>query len=148
MGGHATVAGSIWRYQTISGKKTVISTRPKLLFFFDDSQKLNHLKIELAAVVDWGEPFVKATYKLESNGPLAFTCYEAIQEVVTSIKVAPQENVADGTRLMSIMLLKFPIILSGNSFFLTDYSQNYSYNSPLFSKIFSQFTHPLTMFMI
>ena len=69
------------------------STRPKLLFFFDDSQKLNHLKIELAAVVDWGEPFVNATYKLEGDGPLAFTCYEAIQEVVTSIKVANIPNV-------------------------------------------------------
>ena len=69
------------------------STRPKLLFFFDDSQKLNHLKIELAAVVDWGEPFVKATYKLEGDVHLAFTCYEAIQEVVTSIEVANIPNV-------------------------------------------------------
>ena len=34
------------------------STRPKLLNFFEDSQKLKYLKIELAAVVDWGEVFV------------------------------------------------------------------------------------------
>jgi len=33
--------------------------------FFDDSQNLNHLKIELAAIVDCGEVFVKATYNLE-----------------------------------------------------------------------------------
>ena len=69
------------------------STRPKLLSFFDDPQKLNYLKIELAAVIDCGEPFVKATYKLEGDGPLAFICYEAIQEVVTSIKVANIPNV-------------------------------------------------------
>ena len=69
------------------------STRPKLLSFFDDPQKLNYLKIELAAVIDCGEPFVKATYKLEGDGPLAFICYEAIQEVVKSIKVANIPNV-------------------------------------------------------
>ena len=30
--------------------------------------------------VDWGEPFVKATYFLEGDGPLALECYEAIQK--------------------------------------------------------------------
>ena len=47
------------------------STRPELLAFYADSQKLNHLKIELAAVVDWGEVFVKETYNLEGDDPLA-----------------------------------------------------------------------------
>ena len=55
------------------------STRPKLLNFFEDSQKLKYLKIELVAVVDWGEAFVKATYNLKGDGPLALTCYETIQ---------------------------------------------------------------------
>ena len=68
-------------------------TRPRLLSFFEDTQKLHHLKIELAAVVDWGEPFVKATYNLEGDGPLAFTCYEAIEEVITSIQVENIPNV-------------------------------------------------------
>ena len=45
---------------------------------FEDSQKLNHLKIELAVVVDWGAIFVKATYNLEGDGPLALMCYETI----------------------------------------------------------------------
>ena len=40
-----------------------------------DSQKLVTLKIELAAIVDWGEPFIKATYNLKGDGPLAFTCF-------------------------------------------------------------------------
>ena len=69
------------------------STRPKLLAFFEDSQKLQSFKIELAAVIDWGEAFVKATYNLENDGPLAFTCYETIQEVITSIQVGNIPNV-------------------------------------------------------
>ena len=55
--------------------------------FFDDSQNLNHLKIELAAIVDCGEVFVKATYNLEGDGPLVLTCYETIQEVKSAIQV-------------------------------------------------------------
>ena len=69
------------------------STRPKLLNFFEDSQKLKYLKIELAVVVDWGEAFVKATYNLESDGPLALICYETIQEVISSIQVGNIPNV-------------------------------------------------------
>ena len=65
-------------------------TRPKLLTYFEDPEKLKYLKVELAAVVDYGEPFVKATYNLEGDGPLALSCYELVQEVVASIKV---ENV-------------------------------------------------------
>ena len=68
-------------------------TRPKLLSFFEDTQKLHYLKIELAAVVDWGEAFVKATYNVEGDGPLVFTCYEVIQAVVISIQVANIPNV-------------------------------------------------------
>ena len=56
-------------------------------FRFLKIHKLHNLKIELAAVVDWGELFVKATYNLEGDGPLAFTCYEAMQEVISLIQV-------------------------------------------------------------
>ena len=69
------------------------STRQKLLSFFDDSQKTGLLKLELAAVIDYGEAFVKATYNLEGDGPLAFTCYEEIQAVDASIHVANSSNV-------------------------------------------------------
>ena len=61
------------------------STRPELLAFYVDSQKLNHLKIELAAVVDWGEVSVKATCNLEGDDPLALTCYKTNQEVKIAI---------------------------------------------------------------
>ena len=42
-------------------------TKTKLLSFFSDSSKKDNLQIELAAIVDYGEPFVKATYKLEGD---------------------------------------------------------------------------------
>ena len=51
------------------------------------------MKIELAAVVDWGEVFVKATYNLEGDGPLALTCYKKIQEVKSVIQVGNIPNV-------------------------------------------------------
>lgn len=37
--------------------------------------------MELATVVDVGEHFVKATYKLESDGPLVLRCYEEILKI-------------------------------------------------------------------
>ena len=33
------------------------------------------LQMELAAVIDAGEPFVETTYNLEGDGPLALNCY-------------------------------------------------------------------------
>ena len=37
-----------------------------------------NLKLELAASIDVGEHFVKATYFLEGDGPLVFACYEKL----------------------------------------------------------------------
>ena len=34
--------------------------------------------VELAVTVDAAMPFVKATYNLEGDGPLALSCYETI----------------------------------------------------------------------
>ena len=50
--------------------------------------------LELAAVIDYGEPFVRATYNLEGDGPLALSCYETVQEIVTFIEAdnAPNLN--------------------------------------------------------
>lgn len=69
------------------------ATRKKLIAMLQDSQKLVTLKIELAAIVDWGEPFVKATYNLEGDGPLAFTCFDIVQSVTAAIHVANTPNV-------------------------------------------------------
>ena len=42
----------------------------KLLAYFEDVQKNVYLQLELAAIVDWCEHFVKATYLLEGDGPI------------------------------------------------------------------------------
>ena len=50
-----------------------------------DLSKEVYLKVELASVVDYGKPFVTATYTLEGDGPLVLTCFEVIEEVQASI---------------------------------------------------------------
>ena len=44
------------------------ATTPKLLQLFSDRRKHEYLQLELAVVIDAGEPFVKATYNLEGDG--------------------------------------------------------------------------------
>ena len=69
------------------------ASRHKFLAILQDVQKSALLKVELAAVVDYGEPFVKGTYILEGDGPLVFTCYEEIQVIVNAIHVENIPNV-------------------------------------------------------
>ena len=49
--------------------------------------------MELAAITDYGEPFIKATYKLEGDGPLALECYEIMEFVSRSVELAHAPNV-------------------------------------------------------
>jgi len=44
------------------------ATTAKLLTFFTDPQKKTQLEVELAAILDWGKPFVTTTYSLEGDG--------------------------------------------------------------------------------
>ena len=67
--------------------------RPKLLGILQNPQKKAFLQIEIAAVVDWGEPFVKACYFLEGDGPLAVDAYEAMERVASAIRTANIPNV-------------------------------------------------------
>lgn len=57
----------------------------KLLSFFQDVQKNVCLKLEVAAMVDWGQHF---TYTLESDGPLGLNCFEIINTVRSAIHAA------------------------------------------------------------
>ena len=66
---------------------------PKLLALFDDPHTKSKLQIEMAATVDWGEPFVKACYVLEGDGPLVLRCYEVIDRVRQSIVTENIPNV-------------------------------------------------------
>ena len=52
------------------------ATSTKLLQVLDDPAKTRKLKIEIATTVDAMEPFVKATYKLEGDGPLSLEAYQ------------------------------------------------------------------------
>ena len=63
------------------------ATRPKLLAFFSDLQKQALLQLEIAATVDWGEPFVKACYFLEGDGPLTVDCYEKVSASIRSAHI-------------------------------------------------------------
>ena len=51
----------------------------------NDPAKKLLLQVELAITVDVGEAFVKATYYLEGDGPLVFTCYEKISQLRASV---------------------------------------------------------------
>ena len=64
------------------------ATRRKLLSILQDSQKNSKLQLELAAVIDVGEPFVKATYKLEGDGALVFSCFDVLASLEVRIKTA------------------------------------------------------------
>ena len=93
------------------------SIRPKLLEILNDAQKLAFLQIELAAVIDLGETFVKATYRLEGDGALVFECYEVIREIVAAIQVGNYPNVQAVARKLHLVTLQitiagFPMLLA------------------------------------
>ena len=69
------------------------TSKRKLLGILQDAPKSALLKIELAAVIDYGEPFVKETYNLEGDGPLVFTFYEEVSTIVNAIHIENIPNV-------------------------------------------------------
>ena len=69
------------------------ATRPKVLTFFDDPEKRGCLGIEIAATVNTGMPFVKATYTLEGDGPLVLECCQIIATLPAAVRVAHYLNV-------------------------------------------------------
>lgn len=48
---------------------------------------MSRLQVELAAVIDAGKQFLKATYRLEGDGPLALKCYEIVHNLFAGIHV-------------------------------------------------------------
>ena len=46
-----------------------------------DPESLVNFNLELAVTIDVGEHFVKATYFIEGDGPLVFSCYEKLKAV-------------------------------------------------------------------
>ena len=74
-------------------QKDLPPTRQKLLDVMDDPPQNRKLKTELAVTIDAGEPFVKATYRLEGDGPLAFIVYEEISNLRASVSCEYYPNV-------------------------------------------------------
>ena len=58
------------------------------------------MKIELAATVDAMEPFVKATYNLDGDGPLTLQAYQDLRTVESSIANAYYPNITAMSRLL------------------------------------------------
>ena len=68
------------------------NTRARLLEYFDNPVKLQSLKVKLAAIVDAGKPFVEATYKLESDGPVVLECFDIISSLSITTKMEHYPN--------------------------------------------------------
>ena len=68
-------------------------SRLQLLEILDDPGNCRKLHMELAITIDAGEPFVKATYRLEGDGPLALKAYEAISLLRSTISNEHYSNV-------------------------------------------------------
>jgi len=43
------------------------------------------VELEIAIIIDWGRPFVTATYLLDGDGPLVLHCYEKIEIIKATI---------------------------------------------------------------
>ena len=69
-----------------------LATRRKMLDILRDQPKRALLLVELAATVDGGLPLVQATYRLEGDGSLVFTCFEEVDKVFQAIQVAHFPN--------------------------------------------------------
>ena len=61
------------------------TTTRKILEVFDNPGVCRKFKMELAMTVDAMEPFVKITYILEGDGPLALETYERVHTLSVGI---------------------------------------------------------------
>ena len=69
------------------------TTNWKLLELLQNPTTKSFIQVELAAVVDAGEAFVKATYNLEGDGPLVLKCFEVLSNLTAGIQVGHYPNV-------------------------------------------------------
>ena len=81
--------------------------RSKILATFTDIQKRAYLEIKLAAVIDWGKPFVTATYSLEGDGPLIMNSYDIVETIKSAIHASNTPNVRGVIRSLSSKMPTF-----------------------------------------
>ena len=63
------------------------TTTTKMTNILNSPANSRKLKIELAVTVDAMDPFVRATYKLEDDGPLSITAYECVRSLYPHISM-------------------------------------------------------------
>lgn len=91
-------------------------SRLKLLEILNDPPKNRKLQVELAVTVDAGEQFVKATYRLEGDGPLVFSAYEEIATLRAGVTNEHYPNTnAIATKLSSTSTQKQQLIHYGKT---------------------------------
>ena len=73
----------------------------KLREIVNDPAKNRKLKMEMAATVDAMEPFVKATYFLEGDGPLALHAYERVSLLFSAVSTQHYPNVVSIAKALS-----------------------------------------------
>ena len=61
----------------------------RMVDFLSDPDKVVRLKLLLAAIVDVGEPFVKAK---GGDGPLVFSCFERLKTIANACQVPHFQN--------------------------------------------------------
>ena len=88
--------GYVQRFLEDAVRKNVAPqiSRP-LVDILEDPSKVFSLKLELAAMVDVGESSDKATYALEGDGPLVFSCFEMLQGLSNACQNVHLPNVHD-----------------------------------------------------
>ena len=78
------------------------ATRAHLMKIFNFPGDSKDLELELAAFVEGGNHFVSATYYLEGDGPLVFSCYGRLATVSNAVAVAAYPNVEGVARRLAI----------------------------------------------
>ena len=77
------------------------ATKGKLLEKLQNASVNGHIQTELAAIVNAGEAFVKAIYRLGGDGPLAFHCLEVLSTLSAGIQVAYYPNLQAIAQMLS-----------------------------------------------
>ena len=78
------------------------ATKAHLKEIFNSPADYKDLELELAAFVDGGNYFVSATYYLEGDGSLVFSCYERLATAPNAVAVAAYHNVEEVARRQAV----------------------------------------------
>lgn len=87
--------------QFLQSAELPITTTAKLLRIIDDQPTYRKFKVELATTVDAMLPFVKATYSLEGDGPLALQAYQIVSSLYNHISLQHYPNLDAVARQLS-----------------------------------------------